>query len=199
MKPTYLYIKQHSITKKLYFGMTTKFHKDMLKYKGSGDYWNDHLKNHGKEHVETLWYSLFTEKEEIVKFALGCSDQWDIVKSKDEFENKIWANEIPENGLNTGSSTGWKHSEQTKIKIGIKSIGNTYNQGRIQSKEEKLKRSISNKGIPCPQRGNKGDKNPMFGKNKPLIECPHCKFQGKQPNIYRFHFKNCKIKREEMF
>ena len=36
MKPTYLYIKQHSVTKLKYFGKTTK--KDPVKYLGSGIY-----------------------------------------------------------------------------------------------------------------------------------------------------------------
>ena len=36
--PTWLYIKQHNITKLKYFGKTVR--KDPIKYKGSGTYWN---------------------------------------------------------------------------------------------------------------------------------------------------------------
>ena len=43
-KPTYLYIKQHSITGKLYLGKTTK--QNLIKYTGSGKYWLRHLKVH---------------------------------------------------------------------------------------------------------------------------------------------------------
>lgn len=50
--PTYLYIKQHTITGKLYFGKTIK---DPEKYMGSGTHWKRHINKHGKEHVETLW------------------------------------------------------------------------------------------------------------------------------------------------
>lgn len=75
----------------------------MLAYKGSGRYWNRHLLKHGKD-VETIWYCLFTEKDELVKFALQCSEQWNIVNAKDLItEKKIWANEKPENGLDGGA------------------------------------------------------------------------------------------------
>ena len=35
--PTYLYIKQHSVTKLKYFGKTNS--EDPIKYSGSGKYW----------------------------------------------------------------------------------------------------------------------------------------------------------------
>src|ERR1035437_3762204 len=66
--PSYLYIKQHSITKKLYFGKTTQNPEE---YNGSGSRWSRHIKKHGIEHVETLWYCLFYSKESIVEFALS--------------------------------------------------------------------------------------------------------------------------------
>jgi hypothetical protein len=90
MTPTYLYIKQHSITGLKYLGKTTK--KDPNKYNGSGKYWTPHRNKHGVEHIETLWYCLFTEEDELVKFALMVSALWDIVNSTE------WANLITENG-----------------------------------------------------------------------------------------------------
>jgi len=81
--PTFLYIKEHPITGLKYFGKTTGTEKYLLEeYLGSGDYWEDHLRIHGKQ-VDTPWYCLYTEKEELVKFALMCSEQWDIVKAKE--------------------------------------------------------------------------------------------------------------------
>lgn len=91
-KPTYLYIKQHSVTGKLYFGKTFR---DPEKYKGSGTHWLRHIKKHGKEHVVTLWYCLFYDKEELTKFAIQFSEQQNIVKSDD------WLNLIEENGLSS--------------------------------------------------------------------------------------------------
>jgi len=85
----------------------------MLKYKGSGRYWNRHLKEHGKEFVETLWYCLFTEKEELVKFALMISENMDIIQVKDSNGKKIWANEKFENGLDGG----WEHVNENPDKF----------------------------------------------------------------------------------
>ncbi len=68
-KPTYLYIKQHLVTEKFYFGITTC--KDPLKYNGSGKHWKAHIKKHNKKFVNTLWYCLFTEQEELIKFCIN--------------------------------------------------------------------------------------------------------------------------------
>jgi hypothetical protein len=48
--PTYLYIKQHSITGLKYFGKTTK--SNPYKYNGSGKYWIRHINKNGKEHIK---------------------------------------------------------------------------------------------------------------------------------------------------
>lgn len=90
-RSTYLYIKQHSVTGKLYFGKTTS--ADPVKYNGSGINWNKHIKLHGKEHVVTLWYYLFENKEELISFSKEFSDKMNIVKSES------WLNMIPEDGL----------------------------------------------------------------------------------------------------
>lgn len=92
--PTFLYIKQHSVTGKLYFGKTTK---NPEKYYGSGNHWTNHIRKHGKEHVVNLWYCLFLDKDDCVDFALNFSKQHKIVESKE------WLNKINESGLD-GSS-----------------------------------------------------------------------------------------------
>jgi hypothetical protein len=56
----YLCVKKHKITKLNYFCKTTK--KDPVKYLGSGKYWRDHLKVHGKL-VETSAKSTAKRKE----------------------------------------------------------------------------------------------------------------------------------------
>lgn len=89
-KPTFLYIKQHSVTGLLYFGKTTK---NPEKYKGSGKHWKRHLNKHGTQFVETLWYCLFTEQQECSNFATMFSEINKIVDSAD------WANLIVENGV----------------------------------------------------------------------------------------------------
>lgn len=92
--PTYLYIKEHTITGKKYFGKTTA--KDPFRYLGSGSEWTRHIKEHGKEHVSTIWCQLFTDKDELVKYALEFSEENNIVSSD------AWLNLIPENGTGGG-------------------------------------------------------------------------------------------------
>ena len=108
--PTYLYIKQHSVTGLKYFGKTTR---DPIKYLGSGKYWTRHIKQHGKDHVITLWYHIFDDKSLLTDFALLFSEHWDIVESID------WANLIPENGINGGSVKGRIVSPETRQKLSI--------------------------------------------------------------------------------
>lgn len=124
--PTYLYIKQHTETGKLYFGKTIN---DPEKYLGSGSYWKKHINKHGKEHVVNLWYCLFYDEDECTKTALMLSEMYDIVNSNN------WANVIIENGTN-GFSCGKNNPVHKQILDGkCKLIG-----GDIQRKENKKRR-----------------------------------------------------------
>lgn len=92
-KPTFLYIKQHKITGKMYFGKTSKPWPIVERYLGSGSYWRNHINKHGKEHVSTVWYCLFYDIDDLVDFAVSFSLVNDIVKSDN------WANMILESGI----------------------------------------------------------------------------------------------------
>lgn len=107
---TYLCIKQHTVTGKLYFCKTTK--KDPVKYKGSGLYWSRHIKTHGRENVVNLWCELFTSQKELTDFALEFSEKMNIVKSDQ------WLNFRPENGID-GAPSGYKHSPEAISKMKI--------------------------------------------------------------------------------
>jgi len=114
-KPTYLYIKQHSKTGKLYFGKTTK--TDVDEYLGSGKHWIRHINAHGKSYVITLWKELFNDRDEIIEFATKFSEEMNIV------ESESWLNLKAENGLDGGAygevsiETRRKLSEAGKGKI----------------------------------------------------------------------------------
>ena len=129
--PTYLYIKQHSITKKMYFGKTTK--PDPIKYKGSGVYWKRHINKHGRQFVKTIWLSDLYFDTSIVEHALHFSHENNIV------ESDTWANQKPENGLDGGSSKG-SMSDHTKSRLLEANIG------RPLSDEHKAKISAAGKG-----------------------------------------------------
>lgn len=106
MTPTYLYIKQHSVTGLKYFGKTTK--EDPIKYLGSGIYWKRHIKKYGIEFVETIWHQLFTNKNVLMEYASNFSIKNNIVESDE------WANLKSENGLDGGMEKGWWSEEQLK-------------------------------------------------------------------------------------
>lgn len=113
MKPTYLYIKEHTKTGLKYFGKTTK--QDPVSYLGSGKIWTNHIKKHGKEFVKTTWYQLFTDEKELIEYAINFSSQNNIV------ESDAWANLKTENGFDGG---GWP-------------IGYRHKQGSIESNRQK--------------------------------------------------------------
>lgn len=101
-KPTRLYIKEHTVTGKKYFGKTVS--SDLDAYLGSGHYWKDHIKKHGQEFVVNKWISEpFLDPVELQEFALAFSELNDIVESCE------WANMAPENGLSGGYYGGWDH------------------------------------------------------------------------------------------
>lgn len=98
-RPTWLMIKQHNVTGLKYFCKTVK--SDYETYKGSGDYWVKHLKEHGRD-VSTIWVRLFTDRHEIYEYAMNFSIENDIVNAVDENKKKIWANQRNETGLDGG-------------------------------------------------------------------------------------------------
>ena len=135
----YLYIKQHSITKLKYFGVTEK---DPTSYLGSGTYWKNHIKKHGKQYVKTLKIYTFTNQETCSKFAKEFSDTNNIVESKE------WANQITESGTNKFCKN-MKMSSTVKRKISIQAKKNHQNgvydyKHLSNDKSESHKSSISN-------------------------------------------------------
>lgn len=176
-QPTYLYIKQHSVTGKLYFGKTTKSIEGMLKYKGSGKHWVRHIKMHGMENVVTLWYERFDIEMELTEFAEMFSKEMNIV------ESNSWLNLKAENGLDGGShgspseetrrklSNAGKNrvlSEETRDRI---AKGNT---GKTCSSEHREKISASKTGQrhsdDVRKRISDSNKGKHSGKRKPLSE-----------------------------
>ena len=186
--PTYLMIKQHTITGLKYFCKTCK--KDPLKYKGSGKYWISHITYHGKQYVKTIWYRLFTDKEECVNYALSLSEIFDITNSD------LWANLKPENSLD-GGVFGFKNekaSERMKqnnpmtilrINSGSFKIGRTYTASETHRKNQ----SISKIADKNPNFRNKSASNHL---NKSVHTCSVCGISTNKGNISRWHNSKCK-------
>lgn len=102
----YLYLKTHKDTGLKYLGMTTK---DPFKYRGSGIYWDRHIKKHGNN-VDTEILSICNTDEEIKELGLHYSKLWDIVDSPQ------FANLVPESGSDSSGMLNKSHSEESKEK-----------------------------------------------------------------------------------
>ena len=219
---TWLYIKQHSVTGLKYFGKTTK--EDPTAYTGSGKYWKDHLRVHGKEHVKTIWCQLFTTPEELTLYALTFSKQNNIVKSTE------WANLIIEDGFG-GGRPGMKLSEESRKKISEKNKGKRYRAGFKNSAEhneilrlsrigshhtDEVKAQISSSklgrkntidhnlkisetmkgrpGKPMTEDHKKKLLSANLGKKHTIVTCPHCSKSGGGGAMKQYHFDRCKLK-----
>jgi hypothetical protein len=80
---------------------------------------------------------------------------------------------------------GKKHSEESKEKNRISHVGNTYNRGRKHSQESRKNMSEAHKGqIPY----NKGLKYE-------IVKCTYCSKEGGSNSMKRYHFENCKDKK----
>lgn len=128
--PTYLYIKQQIVTGKLYFGKTIQNPK---RYYGAGSHWVNHVRKHiGSSNVVNPWYHLFTDKEDLISFALSFSKEMNIVESTQ------WLNKKPENGLE-GWVPGVKQSKESNVKRGLSRKIRTEKLGYHHYKETLLK------------------------------------------------------------
>jgi hypothetical protein len=188
--PTSIYIKTCNHCGLKYLGKTIK--KNVHTYKGSGTYWKRHLNKHHATYT-TKVIGFFIHKESCMEFCEWYSQIKNIV------DDYGWANLIIENGLD-GSAPGWKHTEETKLKISKSKMGNKNMLGKTFSEETKLKMSKAKMGIKLSEehklnmsKAQMGNKN-MLGYKQKIVSCPHCNKKGGKGNMKRYHFDNCKNK-----
>ena len=165
--PTVLYIKTHAITGMKYFGKTCSLNR-LHYYPGSGTVWIKHLKDHGKN-VTTGILGFYLNKEKCRNAALKFSQENDIVKSP------LWANEIIENGLN-----GMAYKAKLKPRTEEQKQAQKYPRG-----------SYGPHSVVSPKKGKPTGKRPTNADTVRI--CPTCKHTGKGPNMFRYHFNNCKV------
>jgi len=103
-----LYIFTHNKTGLKYFGKTTRYFTEetLLRYKGSGIYWKQHLKKHGSDIAVEIYgiYNLDKVKEIALKF----SEENNIVTALNASGKKVWANLVLENGIDGGDNNSGK-------------------------------------------------------------------------------------------
>jgi len=134
-------IKRHEITGLKYLCKTVKPSKEeMLSYKGSGTRWVNHINHHGRKHVVTDWYCLYTDKDQCMKAALDLSHKYDVVESDD------WANLIEENGMQ-GGGKGLKRVITDELRKKLSEAAKSRKHNHNHSEETKQKISLYRKGI----------------------------------------------------
>lgn len=183
IKPTFLYIKQHTDTKMLYFGKTTR---NPEKYNGSGKKWLNHIKKYGTNKIDTLWYCLFLDFESLNLFALRFSELNKIANSE------FWANLKDENGID-GALPGSIPSNKGKPSP-LKGVPGKNKDKKIEphSITHKERISISLKKLNLKRDFSKRESRKNLKHES--VTCPHCQTSGGANIMSRWHFDNCKNK-----
>jgi hypothetical protein len=199
----YLYHKRHTITNLNYFGKTKN---DPYTYNGSGVYWNNHLRKHGK-HIETVQVWKFDNLDECSKFAIDFSNKNNIVESTE------WANLCIENALSGGDKFSsmtpekladinarksnshievWKVRSKDEQSDNTKLLWNTRDRSTINDIANKISNTLLAKT--AEQRAETLRKRHETASLAHYIICPHCSKIGKNAsNMRRYHFNNCKL------
>lgn len=167
----YLLVKTHNITGLKYLCKTIR--KDYDKYPGSGIYWTNHLKIHGKLYTTTLLKEC-ESPQELKEWGLYYSDLWNIVEERDSNGNKTWANMVPEIG--DGASSDyikklWENPEYRKKQLSSRKIVQ-------ESAEYKEKQRLGSKKMWSDPEFRKKRKS-QSGENNPKYDKTIYKFQHK--------------------
>ena len=165
--PTILYVKTHAVTGMKYFGKTCSLDR-ISRYWGSGKTWRNHLAQNGKNFTTGV-VGFYVDKEKCREAALKFSIENNIVNSQE------WANEVIENGLN-----GMAYKAKLKPRT------------EEQRNAQKVPRGpYGPHKVVSPKKGKPTGKRPT---NADTIRiCPTCEHTGKGPNMFRYHFNNCKV------
>jgi hypothetical protein len=151
-QPTALLVMKHNVTGMKYFCKTSRL-DNIAKYKGSGVYWKQHLRKHGKD-VSVGLLGVYYDEVRCKNAALEFSLANNIVASDG------WANLIHENGFD-GAPTGEHHPLYGKPSP---SLGQKRPWVGKHGKDNPMWGKVSAmRGIPKP----KGVDSPLFGRKRP--------------------------------
>lgn len=173
--PKWFYIFE-SPTGLLYLGQTIP-KTPGLNYFGSGSYWLNHIKVHGKP---TLLFSRWCETSDEF-LALLNTIELDYPRY---WESKEWANQISETPYDS-YQYGSKQDPNLVKRRTAKTIG------QKRTTEQRNNISLGKIGKPAH---NKGKPSKIKGIAHPKVACPHCNKSGGYAAMPRWHFNNCKFK-----
>jgi hypothetical protein len=147
--PTALLVMEHNITGLKYFCKTTVLDR-VHRYKGSGSFWQKHLKKHGFD-VKVGALGFYVEEARCLVAAKKFSKENDIVNSHE------WANLVEETGKNGASMKGErnpfygkKHTPEAIESARKKKLGKSVNKGAYRSPEQRAYLSSCFKGKKNP-------------------------------------------------
>jgi hypothetical protein len=99
----------------------------------------------------------------------------------------------------SASVTGYKHTDEVKIKMSVSRLGMQNTLGHIHSNETKQKMSVAHIGNKSRTGQKRSDDErakqsaSMQGRPQAIFTCPHCEKNGGNA-MKRWHFDNCKEK-----
>lgn len=119
------------------------------------------------------------------------------------------------NGHNNDGIYYVRLTDEARRQMSDRMKGTSWNKGRAQSEELKLRKSLKMRGVKKPPmtqihyqnivnrikenyatKPEIREKQSLSHKNLPLLECPHCEFKAKPAPAKRWHFDNCKYKKD---
>jgi hypothetical protein len=196
----------------MYLGMTTQ---NPESYRGSGLYWTRHLREHGNL-VDTIVIAECQTMEEIKELGMFYSMEFQVV------ESEIFANLVIEQGENSSGMRGKKQKQETRLKISRSLLGHKVTEEtRKKLSDSNSGKTAWNKGVIGLHYHSEEHKqklsdryklsgNPFFGrehsdsfkekqrnKQKEHVSCPYCGKQGAVRIMKRWHFNNCKERKDE--
>lgn len=173
MRIYYLYIKTHNVTGLKYLGQTLS--TDPHKYKGSGSYWNQHIKKHGYNCTTEILKECNTT-DDLKYWGLYYSDFYNVVNAVDDNGKKLWANLEPESGPGTDPDTARK-SALKRVKNGTHNFQGDKNPSHKRVREGKHNfqgdTNLNHKRIKEGNHNLQGKNNPvhaLYARNEHWIQ-----------------------------
>jgi hypothetical protein len=157
------------------------------------DYWRNIVNKHG--YTVEIFAEWESEKDAFIheKFLIDCfrnlTTLCNLTDGGDGCSGYVWSDEQKAKlKLRLHPNLGKKTPEHVRKQIGLTQLG--VSRGP-QKKEHSEKIALAHKGkIKSKEHVKKMAENAKKQAEKVLI-CPNCGHEGRGPNMYCFHFKNC--------